>query len=213
VKKYFFTGLIVLLPVVLTIVIMVFLFDFFTTPFMGPVASLLKLAETHFSIAIPSIINIFLARLIALILLSVFVLLLGMVAQWIVMRNTIRAMHQLLSRIPFIKTVFQVSRDVFSALFSNEGKKTFKCPVLVTFPARPNRSIGFHVGEIPSECQSKVNEPLVAVFTPTAPHPISGFLIFYPQKDVKSLDMSNEDALKFLVSCGMIVPENHDSQR
>lgn len=210
-KKHLFTGLIILLPIVLTIVIMVFLFDFFTTPFMGPVAYGISLFESHFSFTIPETINIFLARLIALILLSVFVLMLGMVAQWMVVRNLIRAMHQMLSRIPFIKTVFQVSRDVFSAIFSHEGKKTFKCPVMIPFPSFPNRSIGFHIGDIPLECQSKVKEPLIAVFTPTAPHPISGFLFFIEQKDVKSLDMTNEDALKFLVSCGMIVPENHDS--
>jgi len=210
-KKHLFTGMIILLPIVLTIVIIVFLFDFFTTPFMGPVAQGLSLLESHFLFSIPQTLNIFLSRLIALILLSIFILLLGIVAQWIVVRNLIRMMHQLLSRIPFIKTIFQVSHDVFSALFSHEGKKTFKCPVMIPFPALPNRSIGFHVGDPPLECQRKVKEPLAAIFTPTAPHPISGFLFLVEQKEVKSLDMTNEDALKFLVSCGMIVPETHDS--
>jgi len=91
-----------------------------------------------------------------------------MIAQWIMVRNMIRGMHHLLSRIPFIKSVYQVSRDVFSALFS-EGKKTFKCPVMIPFPSYPNRAIGFHVGDVPVECQSKVNEPLSAVFMPTSP--------------------------------------------
>jgi uncharacterized membrane protein len=208
-KKYLFTGMIILLPIVLTIVVIVFLFDFFTTPFMRPVAYFLSILESHLSLTVPVGINTFLARLIALIFLSVFVLLLGMVARWIMVRNMIRGMHQLLSRIPFIKTVFQVSRDVFAALFS-EGKKTFKCPVMIPFPSYPNRSIGFLVGEVPSECQSKIEEPLAAVFAPTAPHPISGFLFFVEQKNVISIDMTNEDALKFLVSCGMIVPQDYD---
>lgn len=210
-KKYLFTGLIILLPIVLTIVVIVFLFDFFTTPFMGPVAHLLALFEGHFSLTVPAGINTFLARLIALVLLSIFVLLLGMVARWIMVRNLIRFTHQLLSRIPFIKTVFQVSHDVFSALFSQEGKKAFKHPVMFPFPALPNRAVGFAVGDVPAECQSKVDEPLSAIFMPTAPHPISGFLFFVEQKEVNCLDMTNEDALKFIVSCGMIVPEDHAS--
>ncbi len=209
-KKYFFTGLIILLPLVLTIIIIVFLFDFFTTPFMRPVGYLLSTIESHFSFTIPEGINTFLSRLTALIFLSIVVLRLGMVARWILVRNMIRGMHHFLSRIPFIKTVYQVSRDVFSAIFAHDGKKVFKCPVMIPFPTHPNRSVGFEVGEVPQECQSKVKEPLVAVFMPTAPHPISGFLFFVEQKEVNSLDMTNEDALKFLVSCGMIVPEDHD---
>jgi uncharacterized membrane protein len=119
-------------------------------------------------------------------------------------------MHNLLSRIPFIKTVFQVSRDVFSALFSHEGTKAFRHPVMIPFPDYPNRTIGFAVGEVPAECQRKIDEPLVAVFTPTAPHPISGFLLLVKEKDAKLLDMTNEDALKFLVSCGMITPDKDE---
>jgi uncharacterized membrane protein len=210
-KKHFFTGLIILLPIVLTIVIIVFLFDFFTTPFMKPVAHLLRVLESSLSFRIPEEINTFLARLIALILLTVFTLILGMIARWILVKNLIRGMHQLISRIPFIKSVFQVSRDVFSALFSHDGKKAFECPVMISFPAAPNRSIGFKVGQVPPECQNKVKEPLVAVFNPTAPHPISGFLFLVEKKEVNFLDMTNEDALKFLVSCGMIIPENHDN--
>jgi len=208
-KKYLFTGMIILLPIVLTIVIIVFLFDFFADPFMKPVAYLLALLETHLTVTIPAGISTFLARLIALGLLLIFILLLGMLARWIFIQNIIKGMHQLLSRIPLIKTVFKVSHDVFSALFS-EGKKTFERPVMIPFPANPNQSIGFLVGTVPAECQNKIDAPLSAVFMPTSPHPISGFLFLVEQKNIKSLDMSNEDALKFLVSCGMIVPENHD---
>jgi len=69
--------MIILLPIVLTIIVIIFLFDFFTTPFMHPVAYFLAILESHFSIVLPEGINTFLARLIALILLGVFVLLLG----------------------------------------------------------------------------------------------------------------------------------------
>lgn len=207
-KKYLFTGLMILLPFVLTIIVIVFLFNFFTTPFLPIVTSLLDFVEGVFSIVLPEFLNIFFARLLALIFLCIFILFLGAVAQGFVVKNVIAFTHSILSKIPFIKTVFKVSRDVFVAIFSNKGKKTFKQPVMLPFTDFPNRAIGFEVGEVPRECQEKVGSPLVAVFTPTSPHPISGFLLLVERKDVYSLDMSNEDAIKFLLSCGMVVPND-----
>ena len=207
-KKYFFTGLIILLPVALTLSVIVFLFDFFTTPFVPLVTYLLGVIQNHLFFTLPQGLDTFLARLISLILLCIFVLVLGMVARGYIMRNLIRGTYSLFSRIPFIKSIFKVSHDVFSALFSHEGKKAFKCPVMIPFPDYPNHSLGFVVGEVPLECQAKAPVPLTAIFTPTAPHPISGFLLLVPRKDVTTLDMTNEDAVRFLVSCGMIVPKN-----
>ncbi len=209
-KKYFFTGLIILLPVALTLWVIIFLFHFFTTPFVPIVTLLLDTIQNHLFFSFPQGLDTFLARIISLLLLCIFVLILGMAARWFIVRNLIRGTHSLFSRIPFIKTVFKVSRDVFSALFSQEGKKAFKCPVMIPFPDYPNHSLGFVVGEIPPECQAKSPEPLTAIFTPTAPHPISGFLLLVPKKDVTTLDMTNEDAVRFLISCGMIVPEDHE---
>ena len=209
-KKYFFTGLIILLPVALTLTVIVMLFNFFTTPFVPIVTALLDSIQTHLSFTLPQDLDAFLARIISLLLLCLFVLVLGIVARWFIVRNLIRGTHALFSRIPFIKTVFNVSRDVFSALFSREGKKAFKCPVMIPFPDQPNHSLGFVVGEVPKECQAKWPEPLAAIFTPTAPHPISGFLLFVPKKDLTTLDMTNEDAVRFLISCGMIVPDDHE---
>lgn len=209
-KKYLFTGLIILLPVALTLMLVIYLFDLFTSPFVAPVGSLLVSAEHALSISLPDTLNIFCARLIALVFLFIFILLLGMVARWLFVRNLIRGTHSILIKIPFIKTVFKVSRDVFSALFSQEGNKAFKRPVMIPFPDYPNHSLGFVVGEVPQECQKKVEKGLLAVFTPTAPHPLSGFLLFVEKKDVYPVAMTNEDAFKMLVSCGMITPEKHE---
>ena len=109
-----------------------------------------------------------------------------------------------MSQIPFIKTVYKVSRDIFSALFSSDGKKAFKHSVIVPFPFSPSYSLGFQAGEVAEEIQNKIKEPLVSVFMPTAPHPISGFLFFVPQKDAPKIAMTTEESVKFLVSCGMI---------
>jgi uncharacterized membrane protein len=208
-KKYFFTGLIILLPVVLTIMIFIFLFHFFTAPLAPFVNLLLDLIQSRLSLSLPEGVQIFLAQLIALFFLVIFIFFLGIIARWFLVRNFFQGLQHLLSRIPLIKTVYRVSREVFSALFSEEGKKAFKNPVLIPFPDKPNYSVGVRVGEVPAICQSQVKEPLVAVFTPTAPHPISGYLLFVSKNDALSIDITNEEMIKFLVSCGMILPDEH----
>jgi len=206
-KKYFLTGLILLLPVALTLMVIFFLFDFFTAPFVNIVGPLIDLIQDNLHLTFPTGLTLFLSRLFALIFLCIFIFLLGMVTQWFLVRNFLKLAQIVISRIPIAKTIYKVSRDIFGALFAMDGKKAFKEPVMVPFPSRPNFCLGFHAGEVAAECQEKVETPLVSVFVPTAPHPISGFLFLIPEQDVYKVDMTNEEVVKFLVSCGMIVPE------
>jgi uncharacterized membrane protein len=206
-KKYLLTGLIILLPVALTLMVIFFLFDLFTEPFVNIVGPLVDLIQKKADVALPHGLTLFISRVFSLIFLCIFIFFLGMVTQLFLVKVLIHWGNQILFRIPFIKTVYKVSRDIFAALFSSEGKKAFKRPVMVPFPSKPNHCLGFEAGEVAEECREKVDIPLVSVFVPTAPHPISGFLFLIPQKDVLSIDMTNEEVVKFLVSCGMILPE------
>ncbi|HSX10254.1 MAG TPA: DUF502 domain-containing protein [Chlamydiales bacterium] len=207
-KKTLFTGFVILLPVALTLMVVIFLFDAFTSPFVSIVGPLIKLLQRELPFVLPLGITLFLSRLLSLIFLCAFILLLGVVTQWFLVRNLLGWADSLMFRIPFISTVYRVSRDVFNALFSTEGKKAFKRPVMIPFPGHPNFCLAFEAGEVAAECQQKVEVPLCSVFAPTAPHPISGFLFLIPEKDVQGVDMTNEEVVKFLVSCGMIVPES-----
>ena len=207
-KKYLFTGLVILLPIALTAMIIIFLLDFFTTPFAPMVAAFLKHLQVHYAFTFPSGVETVIARLLALILLCIFVLLLGIFARLFVIRYILQGAYTLLSRIPLIKTILNVSRDVFTAIFSQDGKKAFQKPVLMPFPSKPNYCFAFVAGEVPEECQRKVKEKLVPVFAPTAPHPISGFLFLIPENQIQDVVMTNEQAFKYLVSCGLILPED-----
>lgn len=206
-KKHLLTGLVILLPLALTLMIIFFLFDLFTAPFVPLVSALIAKLEASYHFTLPSGIAIFIARVLALILLCILIFLLGAFTRWFLLRNILQFGHQLISRIPFVKSVYKVSRDIFSALFSDEGKKAFKRPVIIPFPYPNSYALGFHAGEVAEEVKQKMKTPLLSIFMPTSPHPISGFLFLVPEKDVHSIDMTNEDAVKFLVSCGMIHPQ------
>ena len=207
-KKQLATGLVILLPVALTFMVILFLFDLFTEPFVSLVGPLVELLKEKGQLHLPHGITLFLSRLLSLIFLCIFIFLLGVFTQLFLVKVLIKWGNLVLFRIPFIKTVYKVSRDIFAALFSSEGKKAFKRPVMIPFPSRPNHCLGFEAGEVAEECRQKIKTPLTSVFVPTAPHPISGFLFLIPNKDVQEIDMTNEEVVKFLVSCGMILPES-----
>ena len=209
-KNYFLTGIIILMPIALTIMILLFLIDFLTAPFISIVTDLLKFLENTLHFQIPTGLILPTARVFALVLLVVFILVLGVMAHAFLIRKVFAFWDWVMSRIPFIRTVYKVSRDIFSALFSSDGKKAFKETVLVPFPFSPASSIGFHAGEVASEIQEKIDQPLISVFMPTAPHPISGFLLFVPKSKAPTVPMNNEDSVKFLVSCGIIQAEMED---
>lgn len=212
IKKYLVAGLIILLPAALTLMIIVFLFNLFTEPFVSIVDPLIEFVEHKFAFQLPEWLIPFFAKLFSLIFLCIFILILGMITQLFLVKTMIRWMNLIIARIPFIKTVYQVSVDIFSALFSADGKKAFKYPVMFPFPSPPNFALGFAAGDVAAEVQKKIKEPLVAIFSPTAPHPISGFLFHVPEKDVKKVDMNNEEIVKFLVSCGTIIPNGQNKE-
>jgi uncharacterized membrane protein len=177
-RKHLLAGLILLLPLVLTLMIISFLFNFFTTP----IAPLVSRLVTELSL--PEWMAHFLSRLLSLIVLVLFILCLGFVARHFLFKNAMRLGNRLMLRIPFVKSVYKVSREVVSALFSSEEKKAFQQAVLMPFPHSPHFSMGFSAGPAAEECQQKTGKPLIAVFAPTAPHPISGFLFLVDPKDV-----------------------------
>lgn len=210
-KKHLITGLVILMPLALTLMVILFFVDFFTTPFIPIVSSLLKGIESTLNFQIPQSLTFFVARIFALFLLSIFILVLGALTRWFFMKSLLDLGDKLISKIPFLKTIYNVSKDIFSALFSTDGKKVFQHAIIAPFPFNPSYSLGFRAGEVTEEIQKKVGEPLVSIFLPTAPHPISGFLFFVPEKDAPKVDMTTEEAVKFLVSCGMIFPGDNNA--
>lgn len=201
-KKYLIAGLIILVPAMLSILLIVFLFDFFTTPFMPIIESFLfKIfpfikSEIAFDV---------LSRVVVVIILCVIITLLGVVARLFFFDTLINIANGIFSKIPFVKSVYKLIKDVTTSFASHE-RKAFTKTTMINFPSKDSYAIGFESGEVPKEIQDKVNKKLKPVFIPASPHPISSFLVLAPIEDLNNIDIKNEDAVKFIVSCGLVLP-------
>ncbi|MES2344726.1 MAG: DUF502 domain-containing protein [Chlamydiota bacterium] len=206
-KKYFLTGLIILAPFALTLVIVIYLFDLFTTPFLGLVEGLVTtFAETspHKFLQHKNLI-LFFSRVIALITLVIVILLLGFLGRKFFFDTLIHWINRIFLKIPFVKNVYRVSKDVTKAFFAQTGK-TFKKTVLLPFPHKNTYSLGFVTGNIPEPIKRILKDVDLAVFVPTAPHPFSGFIVLTSKEEAREVDITTEEAFKFLVSCGVVMP-------
>jgi uncharacterized membrane protein len=205
-KKYFLTGLAVLLPLALTILIVIFLFNLLTEPFAGLLKGLL--GNFYILEMIPEKIQQFINQIIILIFLFFFTVFLGFVGRWLFINYIIRASEHLLQRIPFIRAVYNTSKDVIKTLFTSTNK-SFQQVVLVPYPNATTFCIGLVTREDMRGLGSTSDEQLVAVFVPCTPNPTSGFLMMFAKDELIYLSMSVEDAFKYIISCGVItVPFN-----
>lgn len=209
-KKYFITGLAILLPLAVTIGIVVFIVNFLTEPFIGLVVNIfvtwgLKAPEHYRWIVSPTIVH-YGSQILILIGLFFFTVLLGFLAKVFLFNSLIRLSDYIMQRIPFINKVYTTSQEVIKTLFYSPTK-SFSKVVLVPFPSPYVYSVGLISGEALNACKAALNREVVSVFVPTTPNPTSGYLLMFKQEDVIALDMSVEDALKYIISCGVLTNE------
>ncbi len=208
-KKYFITGLVILLPLALTVVIVVFLINLLTTPFMEIVQSIFHrydLLDKNFLFLSASQIQYVSGQILILSFLFLFTIFLGFVAKLFLFHYLIKAWDYMINRIPVIRSVYKTCRDVINTILTSDTK-SFKQVVIVPFPSKDSHSIGLVTRDnLPAIPHTKDKE-LIAVFVPTTPNPTSGYLIMYDESDLIYIDMKVEEALKYIISCGVILNE------
>jgi uncharacterized membrane protein len=204
-KKYLVAGIIILVPIILTIMLFVFVVNIFTSPFLNIVTNLLMKFHQGLPLLKNTALLIFLARFIIILILCIFILLLGLIARGFIFKAFLNTADKILAKIPFVRTIYKAFKDMASS-FSSNKRKAFTKTVMISFPSQDSYCIGFETGEVPEECQSKVKRKLIPVWVPTSPHPFSSFLVLAPVDEIHSIDMKNEDAVKFIISCGLIMP-------
>ncbi|MDN3504218.1 MAG: DUF502 domain-containing protein [Rhabdochlamydiaceae bacterium] len=208
-KKYFITGLVILLPLAVTVAIATFVVNFLTTPFIGIASKFLKeyhIINRGFLVLSPEQLLLYGSQLLILIGLFIITVVLGMITRWFFFKTLISYSDKLLHRIPIINKVYKTSQEIIKTLFSTD-KNAFKQVVMVPFPQAGTYVVGLVSRESPDECSNAAGEPLVSVLIPTTPNPTTGYLLMYKECDLIRLDMKPEDAIKYIVSCGVITPE------
>jgi uncharacterized membrane protein len=133
----------------------------------------------------------------------------GWLTKIFVGRELIRIGEKFFQRMPIIRVLYSTIKQMFNAVLSPTGQ-SFKRPCLVEFPTPGMWAIGFVTNPLSDNLGKFIDEPgkLISVFIPTTPNPTTGFLALMPESAVKILDISTEEAVKFVVSLGVISPEN-----
>lgn len=145
------------------------------------------------------------SKVIILILLFLITVGLGIVARWFLINTLFRLGDRILHRIPLVNTVYKTTQDIIKTLFVSD-KNTFKQVVMVPFPRPGVFVLGLIARESPTICSQAANEDLISVFVPTTPNPTTGFLLMFKRAELVHVDMKPEDAIKYIVSCGVIIP-------
>ncbi len=210
-KKYFLTGLMTLLPLAVTIAIAIFIIDFLTQPFLGVVQNFLShypyLQKGFLFLNSEQVLRIG-SQFLILIVLFFFTIFLGFITRWFLFKSLLKCGDFILHRIPIINKLYKTMQEVIQTIFTAQNN-TFKKVVIVEFPYKDVFCIGLLSRESPDICNKATNNNLVSVFVPTTPNPTSGYLVLYAKEDMQEIDMTVEEAVKFIVSCGVISP-NHD---
>lgn len=205
-KKYFITGLIILLPLAVTFGIAVFFFNLLTEPLAGAIAHLLDrydLLESDHLFFSGRQIQYFASQLFTLVFFFFFAVLVGMITRYLFVNYLFGLWDYVIHKIPLVRTIYKTSQDVITTIFSSK-ESAFKQVVLAPFPHPEAYSIGFLTQKNIKDFREGQNGTKVAVFIPATPNPTSGFLMLYEEKDLVYLDMKVEDAFKYVVSCGVI---------
>jgi uncharacterized membrane protein len=205
-KKSFITGLIILLPLFITFLILRFIINFLTTPFIGLVQSSvekLDIFKNGFLIFSRSEVILYTSQALTLVILFLLLVILGFLARWFVFHYFFRLSDTIFHRIPFLNKIYMATQEVLNNVFSQETS-TFRQVVIVPFPHSKGLCIGFITNEEESFKTEQEIEGRVTVFIPGTPNPTVGFLLMYQKKQLTYIDLKVEDAMKWVVSCGVM---------
>ena len=196
IRSWFFTGILVMTPLILTIYV-VWAFITFVDNLVVPLVPIEYRPSYYLPFSIPGL---------GLIIVFLFTTFVGILATGLFGRTLIRLWENILNRMPVVRSVYSAIKQILETVMATQSD-AFRQAVLVEYPRKDIWAIGFVTGSTKGEVSENVNKKMVNVFMPTTPNPTSGFLLFFPEKDLIFLEMSVEDALKLVVSGGMVVPK------
>jgi uncharacterized membrane protein len=193
-RKYFITGLLVLGPLGITVWVLNLI--------LGTLdQSLLLLPERWRPLALFGFNIPFVGAVFTLLI----VFFTGLAAHNFIGRRVVAAWESLLTRIPVVNAIYSSVKQVSDTLFSSSGN-AFRKALLVQYPRQGSWTIAFLTGTPGGDVKNHLPGDYVSVYVPTTPNPTSGFFLMMPRADVVELDMNVDEALKYIVSMGVVAP-------
>jgi uncharacterized membrane protein len=191
-RNYFFTGVVVLIPIGFTLFLSKFLIDLSTKlipSYLNP--------NTYLPYSIVGL---------EIILTVILITIVGSLSLSFLGKKFLQIVDDLFKRIPILRTIYSAVGQMTESFTKQDGNK--KSVVLVEYPRKGTWAVGFATKENKGEIKNKTNKDLLNVFVPTTPNPTSGFLLLFPKDEIIYLDMTFEEASKFIVSAGTSSPNN-----
>ena len=197
-KRYFLTGLLVVVPIWGTILVLKTLFVTFD-------GLLGDLPERYMTRRYPGL---------GILVLLIVILLAGLLATNIMGRRVVKLWEDLLQRVPLVRGIYATIKsmmDVLSFQEKEKGKEKYSRVVMIEFPRKGQYALALVTGVTPGEVQAISSERVVNVYVPTSPNPTSGYLLFVPESELIPVGMTVDEAMKMMFSGGMYTPAPHPS--
>ena len=191
-RNYFLTGIVVLIPIGFTLYLTKLLISISSNIIPNNINP-----NSYLPFNIPGV---------EILITIFFITVVGGLSLSFLGRKILKLIDDLFKRIPLLRTVYSAIVQMTDA-FSNKNNEK-KSVVLIQYPRKGIWAIGFATRENTGEVHKKLNKKLINIFLPTTPNPTSGFLLMIPEKDVIYLNMSFEEASKFIISAGSAVAKN-----
>lgn len=195
-RRYLAAGLLVWVPLGVTLLIIKFLVDLMDQTLLLLPQSLRP--DVLLGQRIPGF---------GILLTAAIVIGTGMIVSNLFGRQLVLFGEKLLNRIPLVRTVYTSVKKITETIFSGSGK-SFRKVVMVQYPRLGMWSLAFLTGDGAAEVEAHTGSDMVNVFIPTTPNPTSGFVLMVPRKDVIELSMSTDEGLRMILSAGVVVPES-----
>jgi uncharacterized membrane protein len=195
-KKYLITGLLIWVPLVITVWVLSIL--------VGTLDQTLLLLPENWH---PRALLGFNIPGLGVVLTLVVVLITGVLGANIIGQRLVTVWEALLNRIPVVKSLYSSVKQVSDTLFSSSGL-AFRKALLVQYPREGSWTIAFLTGQPGGDVANHLKGEYVSVYVPTTPNPTSGFFLMMPRADIIELDMDVDAALKYIISMGVVPPES-----
>lgn len=195
-RKYFVTGLLILVPLAITLWVLNLI--------IGTMDQSLLLLPERWQ---PEKLIGFHIPGLGTILTLLFIFLIGLMTRNFIGKQVVQGWEWLLGRIPVVSSIYSSVKQVSDTLFSSSGN-AFRKAMLVQYPRQGSWTIAFLTGVPGGDVRNHLVGDYISVYVPTTPNPTSGFFLMMPRADAIELDMSVDEALKYIVSMGVVAPEH-----